>query len=166
MSHKRPPKAALIAIGVLLLLLTAVYYGIRALSDGQNGKLKASGTIEAVMVDISPELPGQVRQVLVAEGDQVAADAPLLVLDGSLILQQRAAAQAALESAQAASASAQKYGIISIRKKFVNGSYLAYNRVQLDVDAERLHIVHLGLDDVLGHSELRYTVHQHAASDV
>jgi len=106
MSHKRPPKAALIAIGVLLLL-TAVYYGIRALSDGQNGKLKASGTIEAVMVDISPELPGQVRQVLVAEGDQVAADAPLLVLDGSLILQQRAAAQAALESAQAASASAQ-----------------------------------------------------------
>jgi multidrug resistance efflux pump len=106
MLQKRPPKAALIAIGIVLLL-TVVYYGIRALNGDENGKLQASGTIEAVMVDISPELPGQVRQVLVEEGDQVAADAPLLVLDDSLILQQRAAAQAALESAMAASASAQ-----------------------------------------------------------
>ena len=105
MLPKRPPKAALIAIGILLLL-TVGYYGIRALNGGENGKLKASGTIETVMVDISPELPGMARQVLVEEGDHVAADAPLLVLDDSLILQQRAAAQAGLESAQAASAGA------------------------------------------------------------
>ena len=89
----------------ILLLLTAAYYGIRALNGGENGKLKASGTIEAVMVDISPELAGTVRQVLVEEGDQVAANGqPLLVLDDSLILQQTRLLPAGLDSAQAASA--------------------------------------------------------------
>ena len=68
MLPKRPPKAALIAIGILLLL-TAGYYSIRALNGGENGKLKASGTIEAVMVDISPELPGRPGKFLCEEGD-------------------------------------------------------------------------------------------------
>ena len=105
MKHRRPPRAAIAAIAVVLVI--AAYYGIRALTAAGNGPLKASGTIEAVMVDIAPELGGQVKQVLVEEGARVAAGSPLVVLDDSLLKEQRKAAAAALASAQAASVSAE-----------------------------------------------------------
>ena len=46
----------------MVVLLIAGYYGIRALAAKGNGELKASGTIEATMVNISPELAGQVKR--------------------------------------------------------------------------------------------------------
>ena len=101
MKHKHPPRAAIIAIAVVLVV--AAYYGIRALTTAGNGQLKASGTIEAVMVDIGPELAGQVKRVLVDEGDSVKAGSPMVVLDDSLMQEQRKAAEAALESSRAAS---------------------------------------------------------------
>jgi len=104
MQQKRPPRAAIVAIAFVLLI--AAYYGIRALTTAGNGQLKASGTIEAVMVDISPELGGRVKRVLVDEGQSVSADSPMVVLDDSLLQEQRKAALAALESARAASETA------------------------------------------------------------
>ena len=101
MEHRRPPRAALIAMGLVLVI--AVYYAIRALTSVEGGELTASGTIEAVMVDIAPELGGQVSQVLVREGDAVKAGQPLVVLDDSLLQEQRKVAAAALDSARAAS---------------------------------------------------------------
>ena len=105
MQHKRPPLPAIII--VLALIGTGIYYGIRTLNDDGNGQLAASGTIESVVVNISPEMAGKVKEVLVAEGQAVKAGDPLLSLDDSLLVAQRAVAVAAVDSANAAIASAQ-----------------------------------------------------------
>ena len=97
---------------------------------------------------------------------QVAADAPLLVLDDSLILQQKAAAQAGLESAQAASAGARnslniataRYqqaleAAISTGRKSRLSDWFAQDQVQFDQPewyfsrAEQIRAVQAQIDD-------------------
>jgi HlyD family secretion protein len=85
----------------------AGYYAIRALTANRNGSLQASGTIEAVTVDISPELAGKVAEVLVEEGQSVKKGDVLLRLDDSLLAAQRAVAAASVDSAKSVLASAQ-----------------------------------------------------------
>jgi len=105
MQHKRPPLPALIIL--LLLLAVGMYYGLHALFRSTNGRLRASGAIEASMVNISPELAGKVREVLAAEGQSVKAGDVLLRLDDSLLNAQRALAAAQVDSARAARSTAQ-----------------------------------------------------------
>ncbi len=100
MKHKRPPIPAIIL--VLLLVTAGVYYGLQNLFTEENGGLSASGTIEAVEVDVSPEMAGKVAEVLVSESDLVEADAPLLALDSSLLAAQRAVALSQVDAATAA----------------------------------------------------------------
>jgi len=100
MQHKRPPIPAIIVI--LLLIATGIYYGIRALNGDGNGKLTASGTIESVVVNVSPDMAGKVKEVLVEEGQSVKAGDPLLILDDSLLAAQQTAAAAQVDSAEAA----------------------------------------------------------------
>jgi multidrug resistance efflux pump len=92
---------------VVVAVLVGGYYGVQALNGDNSTELKASGTIETVTVDISPELSGKVDKVLVDEGDSVKAGAPVLELDGTLLDQQRKATAAGLESAKAATATAE-----------------------------------------------------------
>ncbi len=106
-------RIAIIAVIVIVAVIGG-YYGLRALNGGTNGELKASGTIEATTVNVSPELPGKVQAVLVDEGQSVQAGDVLFRLDGTLLSAQRdavaaglAAAQTAAQTAQAAYASAQ-----------------------------------------------------------
>jgi multidrug resistance efflux pump len=102
---KRVPARAV--IGVLVVGLAIVgYYGVRALNGNGSTQLKASGTIETVSVNISPELSGRVLEVKVDEGQSVKAGDELLVLDGTLLEQQRKVAEAGLESARAGSLTA------------------------------------------------------------
>ncbi|HET6845928.1 MAG TPA: efflux RND transporter periplasmic adaptor subunit [Anaerolineales bacterium] len=101
--HALPRRALLVILAVILI---AGYYGVRALTATAKGQLEASGTIETVSVDISPEISGKVKEVLVAEGDSVKAGDPILVLDDALIKEQRKVAAAAVDSANAASQSA------------------------------------------------------------
>ncbi|MDO8754294.1 MAG: efflux RND transporter periplasmic adaptor subunit, partial [Anaerolineales bacterium] len=75
-------------------------------SDG-NGELTASGSIEATIVNVSPELAGKIFKVDVVEGQSVKTNDPLLHLDPSLLTAQRAVASAQVDSANAALASAQ-----------------------------------------------------------
>ncbi len=105
MKHKRPPVPAIIL--VLLLITAGVYYGLQNLFAEENGGLSASGTIEAVEVDVSPEMAGKVAQVLVDESELVEADAPLLALDPSLLTAQRAVALSQIDTATAALKTAQ-----------------------------------------------------------
>lgn len=65
------------------------------------GPIQASGFIEAEEVAIAPELGGRVVELLVEEGDEVEAGQVLVRLDGTLLEAKIAAAQAALEVAQA-----------------------------------------------------------------
>src|SRR5512135_279815 len=106
MKIQRPSRRVVIGI-VVVALLIAGYYGVRALTGTNDGQLKASGTIETVTVNVSPELSGKVSQVLVDEGSLVKQGDPVLVLDDTLMLEQRKVTQAALDSAKAASATAQ-----------------------------------------------------------
>jgi HlyD family secretion protein len=89
---------------VLLVLALAVggYYGIRYLNDESNGALRASGSIEATIVNISPEMAGKVAEVLVEEGGTVSADDPLLRLDDSLLAAQHTVAASQVDTARAA----------------------------------------------------------------
>ena len=65
------------------------------------GPIQASGFIEAEELAIAPELGGRVVELAVEEGDEVEAGQVLVRLDGTLLEAKIAAAQAALEVAQA-----------------------------------------------------------------
>jgi multidrug resistance efflux pump len=92
---------------LLLVLLTAGYFGVRSLLTDEDGALTASGTIEAVEVSISPEVGGKVAEVLVDEGEAVQAGDVLLRLDGSLLQAQRDLTASSLDAARAAHEAAQ-----------------------------------------------------------
>jgi multidrug resistance efflux pump len=104
MQHKRPP--ILVIVIVVLVILTGAYFGIQALLNKGDTSLTASGSIETVEVTVSPELGGKVVEVLVEDGAEVKAGDTLFSLDDALLQAQRAVAAAGLESAQAASKTA------------------------------------------------------------
>jgi HlyD family secretion protein len=103
MQHKRPPVQVIVIL--LLVVLVGAYYGLKVLFDGNSGGLQASGTIEAVDVNISPEIAGKVSEVRVDEGEMVAAGDALLTLDDSLLSAQREVAFTQVVAARAALAS-------------------------------------------------------------
>ena len=106
MNHKFPPLP--VRILVVLIVLSAIgYYAFRSLNPVESGQLKASGTIESVTVNVSPEMAGKVKEVLVVEGQSVKAGDALLHLDDSLLAAQRAVAISAVDSANASIQSAQ-----------------------------------------------------------
>lgn len=106
MHNKLPPLPVRIVVA-LVVIGTLVFYGIRSLADDGNGELSASGTIEAAIVNVSPETAGKVTEVRAAEGEAVTNGQSLLTLDPSLLTAQQAVASAAVDSATAALAAAQ-----------------------------------------------------------
>ncbi|RPJ26180.1 MAG: HlyD family efflux transporter periplasmic adaptor subunit [Chloroflexi bacterium] len=105
MNHKRPPVPAVIVIA-LLVIVSAYFIVTQTLGDG-NGTLTASGTIEATIVNLSPEMAGKVKEVLVEEGQSVTMGDPVLILDDSLLAAQREVTQSGIASAQSALLTAQ-----------------------------------------------------------
>jgi HlyD family secretion protein len=105
MQHKRPPLPAIILI--VLVIAAGIYYGVRALKSNENGNLSASGTIESVIVNVSPQMAGRVKEVLFEEGQPVKMGDPLLSLDDSLLAAQREVAQRGVDSAHNALLTAQ-----------------------------------------------------------
>jgi len=104
MNHKLPrPAIAIIVLAVIAVL----YFGLANLKGNGNGDLTASGSIEATIVNISPELAGKILKVDVVEGAPVTTNDPLLHLDPSLLTAQRAVAAASLEVAKAGAQTAQ-----------------------------------------------------------
>jgi HlyD family secretion protein len=105
MQHKLPPIP--VRILVLLIIVIGGYYAFRTLQPKVDGALTASGSIEATNVNVSPEMAGKVKDVLIEEGQSVKAGDPLLSLDDSLLVAQRAVADAQLDSATSAVATAE-----------------------------------------------------------
>jgi HlyD family secretion protein len=104
MQTKRPPIPAIVLI--VLVLLAAGYFGVRALLPKTGSALTASGSIETVEVTISPEAGGKVVEVLVDEGMAVKTGETLFRMDDSLLQAQRSVAAASLDSAKAAATTA------------------------------------------------------------
>lgn len=105
MNHRRPPLPAIVI--VLLLVAVSIYFIVTQTAPETDGVLTASGSIEAVTVNVSPEMAGKVVEVLAEEGQPVQTGDPLLSLDASLLTAQRAVASAQLDSAKAALNTAQ-----------------------------------------------------------
>jgi multidrug resistance efflux pump len=105
MKHKLPP----VPVRILIVLTVVIggYYAIRSFRGNDDASLTASGTIEATVVNVSPEVAGKVSEVLAAEGQSVKAGAPLLSLDRSLLAAQRTVAQSGVDSARSALLTAQ-----------------------------------------------------------
>ena len=101
MERNFPPLPVRILVAVIVLGSLA-YFGIRSFNDNDNGQLDASGSIESVVVNVSPEMAGKVVEALAAEGQAVTAGDPLLRLDDSLLQSEKQTAQTALDSANAA----------------------------------------------------------------
>lgn len=106
MNNKFPPLPVRIVVAIIVIG-TLAYFGFRSLAQDGNGELAASGTIEAAVVNVSPETSGKVTDVHAAEGEAVTQNQPLLNLDASLLNAQKAVASAAVDSATAALAAAQ-----------------------------------------------------------
>jgi HlyD family secretion protein len=106
MNHKLPPLPVRIVV-VLIVIGTILYFSFRSANASDSGALKASGTIESVTINVSPEMSGKVKEVIIAEGQSVKAGDPLLHLDDSLLTAQRAVAVSAVDSANAAVLTAQ-----------------------------------------------------------
>jgi len=105
MNHKRPPVPAIIVI-VLLIIVSSYFVVTQTLGEG-NGALTASGTIEATVVNVSPEMAGKVKEVLAEEGQPVKTGDPVLVIDDGLLAAQRQVAQSGVDSARSALLTAQ-----------------------------------------------------------
>ncbi len=98
--HKLPPIP--VRILIVAIIGTLIYFGFRSLSPSESDSITASGSIEAVIVNISPEIAGKVVDVTVSEGDSITKDQTLLSLDPNLLTAQHAVAQSQLDSANAA----------------------------------------------------------------
>ncbi len=91
----------IIPIVLLVVIGAAAWYLVSSRSAANASRLEASGTVEAVTVDLAPELSGKVVEVLVDKGQQVKVGQALFRLDDELLQGQRQRASAALESARA-----------------------------------------------------------------
>jgi HlyD family secretion protein len=105
MNNKLPiPVRILIVVAILSAIGFFIY---RSLNPKDSGELQASGTIEAVTVNLSPEMAGKVVEVLAKEGQSVETGSPLLHLDDSLLQSEKQTAQSTLDSAKAAAQTAE-----------------------------------------------------------
>src|SRR5215475_11773963 len=98
MERNFPPLPVRIVV-VLIILGTLAYFGIRSFNTPSTGQRDASGTIESVTINVSPEMAGKVKDVLVTEGQSVKTGDPILSIDDSLLAAQHAVASAQVDSA-------------------------------------------------------------------
>jgi len=106
MNHKLPPMPVRIVLAALAIG-ALIYVAFLTINPPGNGELTASGSIEAIIVNVAPEMSGKVLAVDVEEGRPVKTDDPLLHLDPTLLTAQRAVAAANLDAAKAGAVTAQ-----------------------------------------------------------
>jgi len=84
------------------IILSLFLLGLIGCGDGHKGTIEASGTLEAVEVRVSAQVPGQVDRLFVDEGSQVKEGDTLAILDHSTqeIQWRQAQAGVALADAQ------------------------------------------------------------------
>ena len=91
----------LLRAGAALVLAAAAYLIWQSLTNGglPEGFAGGNGRIEAVEIDIAAKLPGRVQEILVDEGDFVAAGQVLVTMDTAALAAQLRQAEAQLQQA-------------------------------------------------------------------
>ena len=87
---------------VIIVIVAALgVYWLTTRAAAQDQGLKASGTIEATDVSLSPEIGGRVVEVTATDGDAVKKDQSLVRLDDTLLQAQLKQVQANIQALQA-----------------------------------------------------------------
>lgn len=90
-----------IVVPVLVVLAALAAWLLLRGNGDDEGRIAASGTVEATEADLGFQVPGRVEEIAPQEGDAVAADAELARLDTDELVATRDAAAAQLSAAQA-----------------------------------------------------------------
>lgn len=105
--HRPPLIVRLVFLLVVLGIVGGAAWWYFNLREQPDGRLSASGTIEADTVTIGAQVPGRVAEVTAGEGDAVSAGVALVILDGTTLQAQREQAAAAVDAADANVAAAE-----------------------------------------------------------
>jgi multidrug efflux pump subunit AcrA (membrane-fusion protein) len=97
--HPDPRKIAPVVL-LIVLAIASVYYLSTHSTAQAEGALTASGTVEAVEIDLAAEIGGRVVEVFAREGDAVAAGEILIRLDDAALRAQLDQTLAALTVAE------------------------------------------------------------------
>ena len=130
------PKRIVPVILILALAGFGWWYFTRG-AAADTGALAASGSIEAVTVNISPELAGRVTAVNAAEGATVKAGDVLVEFDTRLLESQREQAAAALTAVQ---------GTAKAAESAQTAAAANYALLQAGASAEQLAVAQTGVD--------------------
>ncbi len=90
-----------IPVVIILVVAAMGIYWLTTRVTAQAQGLKASGTIEATDVTVSPEIGGRVVDVLATDGDTVKQDQPVVRLDDTLLQAQLKQIEANIQAMQA-----------------------------------------------------------------
>lgn len=157
MNHKIPTPVRVI-VGLIILAIIGFYIFTTFLSSVE-GPLTASGTVEAIDVQISSELPGKVSSVAAAEGQVVKAGDELFTIDGTLLEAQRAVAQANYDSALTGQQSA------ALAVEQAQARYdAAYDKAQVDARVLRTSELLQGDTDLIDQPEWYFTIDETLSS--
>lgn len=86
---------------MLSAVAISVLFILAGCGNGHKGVIEASGTLEAVDVNVSAKVPGQLQQLYIQEGSHVRAGDTLAILDHSTLELQWKQANAGVELAEA-----------------------------------------------------------------
>ena len=134
------PKNKLIAALVVAAVAAAGYYGWTRLKPTGPGAgfVSGNGRIEATEIDVATKLAGRVSEILVGEGDFVAAGQPLAKMQIQVLEAQRDEANANRQQAINAVASAQAQVAVRESDKLAAQALVAQRESELDAAQRRL----------------------------
>ena len=131
------PVRKLIPAAVVIVIAAGAYTGWRLIADRGPGAgfVNGNGRIEATEIDIATKLPGRVEDVLVQDGDFVAAGQPLAHMQAETLQAQRSEAEAQHQQAINAEASAKAQ--IALRESDQRAAEAAVAQRDAELDAAR-----------------------------
>ena len=102
------------------------------------GLVSGNGRIEAVEIDIAAKTPGRIKNILVKEGDFVTAGQVVALMDTQVLDAQRREAEANLQQAQSAVATARSQLAQRESENAAAHAVVAQREAELDVARKRL----------------------------
>ncbi len=129
----------IIRIGWLppVVVAAAVAWVRQAADDTVPNVASGNGRIEAVEIDIAARLPGRVREILVREGDPVAAGQVLARMDTAVLEAQLREAEARLRQAGNGVATARSEVVLREAEKVAAEALLAQRTAEWDIARKR-----------------------------